>query len=119
MGQYMPLHRPGDTVTFDVTTAVTGGQPVEVGTADMSVAPAAAGSLKYVGVPGHNAAVGDKVTVEVGKVIHEFIASGAVTRGTFLETAAAGKVRTATTGTKAFLALSSAADGATVQALQV
>lgn len=117
--QYLPLFRPGDTVTFDVTTAVTGGQPVEVGSADMSVAPAAALSAKYVGIPGHDAAVGDKVTVEVGKPIHEVVASGAVTRGARLEAAGAGKVRTLTTGEAIFLALSSAADGATVAAIQV
>ena len=46
MAQYLPLFRPGQTVTFDVTTAVTGGQPVEVGAADRSVAPAAAGTNK-------------------------------------------------------------------------
>ncbi|URC18045.1 scaffolding protein [Arthrobacter phage Cole] len=118
MSDYLPLFRPGQTVTFDVTTAVTGGQPVEVGTADRSVAPAAAASTKYVGVAGHDAAVGDKVTVEVGKPVHLLTASGAVTRGTRLETAGAGKVRTITTGANVGLALTSAADGAPVQVLQ-
>ena len=119
MPQYLPLFRPGDTVTFSVTTAVTGGQPVEVGTADFSVAPAAAGSDSYVGVAGHDAAVGDLVTVEVGKPIHELRALGAVARGDLLEAAGAGAVRTATTGRAIFLALTSAADGAPVQAVQV
>lgn len=116
---YLPLFRPGDTVTFGVTAAVTAGQPVEVGTADMSVAPAAAGSAKYVGVAGHDAAVGDKVTVEIGKPIHELTASGAITRGDKLETAAAGAVSTVSTGTAVFLALTSAADGALVRAIQL
>lgn len=118
MAQYLPLFRPGQTVTFDVTTAVTGGTPVEVGTADRSVAPAAAASNKYVGIAGHDAAVGDKVTVEVGNPIHLLIASGAVTRGAKLETAGTGKVRTLTTGTNVGVALTSAADGAAVQVLQ-
>lgn len=118
MAQYLPIHRPGDTVTFDVTTAVVGGTPVEVGTADRSVAPAAAGSTKYVGVAGHDAAVGDKVTVEVGKPIHVLKAVGAVTRGARLEVAAGG-VRTLNTGTAIGVALTSAADGAPVQMLQV
>jgi hypothetical protein len=118
MAQYLPIHRPGDTVTFGVTTAVTGGTPVEVGTADRSVAPAAAGSAKYVGVAGHDAAVGDKVTVEVAKVIHELKAVGAVTRGARLEVAAGG-VRTLASGTAVGVALTSAADGAPVQVLQV
>lgn len=118
MGQYLPLFHPGQTVTFNVTTAVVGGQPVEVGAADRSVAPAAAGSTKYVGIPGHDAAVGDKVTVEVNKTIHLLVASGAIVRGARIETAGAGKVRTRTTGTDIGLALTSAADGATVEILQ-
>ncbi|MBO3663727.1 capsid cement protein [Microbacterium stercoris] len=116
---YLPLFRPGDTVTFGVSSAVTAGQAVEVGTVDMSVAPAAAGSAKYVGVAGHDAAVGDKVTVEIGKPIHELKASGAITRGQKLETAAAGAVRTLAAGTAVFLALTSAADGALVRAIQL
>lgn len=118
MADYLPLFRPGQTVTFDVTTAVTGGGPVEVGAADRSVAPAAAGSNKYVGIAGHDAAIGDKVTVEVGKPVHELTASGAVARGAKLETAGAGKVRTLSTGTNIGLALTTAADGAVVQVLQ-
>jgi hypothetical protein len=117
---YLPLFRPGDTVTFGVTTAVTAGQAVEVSaTADMSVAPAAAASAKYVGVAGHDAAVGDKLTVEVGKPIHELKAVGAITRGAQLEAAASGGVRTLAAGTAIFLALTSATDGALVRAIQL
>lgn len=116
---YLPLFRPGDTVTFGVTTAVTAGQVVELGAADSSVAPAAAASAKVVGVAGHDAAIGDKVTVEVGKPIHELKAVGAIARGARLETAAAGGVRTLTTGTAVFLAITSAADGALVRAIQL
>lgn len=118
MAQYLPVFRPGDTVTFEVTTAVTGGHPVQVGAADRSVAPAQAGSATYVGVAGHDAAVGDKVTVEVGKPIHLLVALGAVARGAKVEAAGAGKIRTATTGTVIGLALTAAADGAPVEVLQ-
>lgn len=116
---YLPLHRPGQVVTFGVTTAVTAGQPVEVGAADFSVAPAAAGSAKYVGIAGHSAAPGDKLAVEVNKVIHELKAVGAVTRGQRLEAAGAGGVRTLAAGTALFLALASAADGAPVPVIQL
>jgi len=119
MSDYLPLFRPGDTVTFGVTTAVTGGQPVEVGTANRTVAPAAAGSAKVVGVAGFDAKPGDKVTVEISKPIHSLTASGAVTRGQRLETAGSGRVRTVSTGTPVYLALTSAADGAAVEALQL
>lgn len=115
---YLPLHRPGQVVTFGVTTAVTAGQPVEVGAADFSVAPAAAASAKYVGIAGHDAAPGDKLAVEVNKVIHELKAVGAVTRGQRLE-AAAGGVRTLAAGQALFLALASAADGAPVPVIQL
>lgn len=118
MGQYLPAFRPADTVTFEVTTAVTGGHPVQVGTVDRSVEPAEAASVTYVGVAGHDAAVGDKVTVEVGKPIHLLTALGAVALGAKVEAAGAGKIRTATTGTVIGLALTSAADGAPVQVLQ-
>ncbi len=84
---YLPLFRPGDTVTFGVTADVTAGQVVEVGAADSSVAPAAAASEKVVGVVGHDAKIGDHVTVELGKPIHELKASGAITRGQRLEAA--------------------------------
>ena len=63
------MSRRYERVTFDVTTAVVGGRYVEVGTADRSVAPAGAVSLKVVGVAGHDAAIGDKVTVEISKPI--------------------------------------------------
>lgn len=118
MADYLPLFRPADTVTFIVTTDVTGGHPVQLGSTDRSVAPAAAGSTTYVGVAGHDAKVGDKVTVEVAKVIHELTAAGVLPRGSQVEAAGAGRVRVATTGTVIGLALSTAADGATVQVLQ-
>ncbi len=120
MAQYLPLFRPGDTVTFGVTTAVVGGQPVEVGTADRTVAPASAGSASYVGVAGHDAAVGDLVTVEVGKPVHELVAAAAVALGERVEAAGAGKVRTAAEGTVIGLALTAAAaDGDSVNVLQL
>lgn len=119
MASYLPLFRPGDTVTFGVTADVLGGQVVEVGTGDSSVAPAAAGSAKVVGVAGHDAKIGDKVTVEIGKPIHELKASGAITRGQKLETAAAGTVRTVSTGDAVYLAITSATDGALVRAIQL
>ena len=105
MAQYLPAFRPGDTVTFDVTTAVVGGRYVEVGTADRSVAPAGAVSLKVVGVAGHDAAIGDKVTVEISKPIDLIPCAAAVARGAKVEAAVAGKVQTATTGQVLGLAL--------------
>lgn len=118
MAQYLPAFRPGDTVTFEVTTPVTGGHPVQVGSIDRSVAPAATASTTYVGVAGHDAAIGDKVTVEIGKPVHLLVAAGAVALGAQVEAAGGGKIQTATTGTVIGLALTAAVDGASVQVLQ-
>ncbi|MFJ3957705.1 DUF2190 family protein [Arthrobacter sp. NPDC090010] len=113
--QYLPKYRPGDTVTFVAGAAVTAGQPVELGATDRAVVPAAAASVKVVGIPGHDAAVGEHVTVELGKPVHILAASGAIARGTKVEAAGSGKVRTATTGTALGLAITTAADGALVE----
>lgn len=102
---YLPAFRPGDVVTFDVTTAVLAGRVVQLGTADRSVAPAGAASTTLVGVAGHDAAVGDKVAVELGKAIDLIPCAAAVARGAKVEAAAAGKVQTVTTGTAFGLAL--------------
>lgn len=118
MPQYVPLFRPGTAVTFEVTTAVTGGHPVQVGTVNRSVAPAAAGSVTVVGIAGHDAAVGDQVTVEVGKPVHELKASGAVALGDLVEAAGNGAVRKATADAAIGMALTAAADGALAQILQ-
>lgn len=118
MGQYLPIHRPGQTITFGVTSAVTGGQLVQVGAADLTVAPAVADSASVIGVAGHDAAVGDKLTVEVGKVIHELTAAGAIVRGSHVEPAGGATVRTLADSEPFGLALNSAANGQPVRVLQ-
>ena len=105
MGQYLPAFRPGETVTFDVSADVTGGRYVEVGSADRAVAPAGAASVKVVGVAGHDAKVGDKVTVEISKPIDLVPCAAAVARGAKVEAATGGKVQTVTTGQGVGLAL--------------
>lgn len=117
--EYLPPFRPGSVVTFTAAAAVTAGQVVELGSSDWSIAPAAAASAKVVGVAGHDGGVGDKVAVEVNKVIHELKSSGAVTRGQRLEVAAGGAVKTLASGTAVYLALASAVDGALVPVIQL
>ncbi len=119
MGQYTPIHRPGEKVTFSVTADVTGGQLVQVGAVDNSVAPAAADSTSVVGVAGHDAKVGEKLTTELGKFVHELKASGAIARGTRVEAGPAGTVRALTADSVAYgLAITTAADGAPVRVIQ-
>lgn len=120
MANYLPLYRPGDTVTFDVTEDVAGGQLVQVGDAPYSVAPAEAASTTIVGVAGHDAAVGDKATIELGKPIHELTASGAIALGDRVAAGADGTVATATEGQTAYgLAINSAADGGRAHIIQL
>ena len=67
--------------------------------------------MKVIGVAGHDAAVGDKVTVEVSKTIDLVPCAAAVARGAKVEAAAAGKVQTATTGQVVGLALNTTTAG--------
>ena len=117
MSDYLPLYRPGDTLTFGVTAEVTGGTPVDL-SGDWAVKPAAADSTTVVGIAGHDAGIGDKVSVEVGAVVHELTASAAITVGDHLAPAGGGKVKTVASG-GLWLALASAAANAAVPALKL
>ena len=66
---------------------------------------------------GHDAAAGEKVTVELGRPVHLLTAAGAIARGAQVEAAGNGRVRTATEGTVIGTALTAAADGAAVEIL--
>ena len=117
MSDYLPLYRPGDTLTFGVTADVVGGAQVDL-SGDWAVKPAAADSTTVVGIAGHDAGIGDKVTVEVGAAVHELTASAAVTVGDHLAPAGGGKVKTVASG-GLWLALASAAANAAVPALKL
>ena len=96
MTEYLPKFKPGQTVTFTATAAITGGQLVEV-SGDRSVAPAGAASTKVVGVAGHDAKSGDLVTVHMGGVQHIASTAAAITAGAAVQAAADGKVVAGTT----------------------
>lgn len=93
MSDYTPVFTPGDAVPFTASAAVTGGQLVEATTAG-NVGPAGATSVKVIGVAAFDAAIGARVTVHIGKVVHEAVASGTVAVGDNLAAAAAGQVVT-------------------------
>ncbi len=105
-------------VTFEATTAISGGQVVEV-TGDRKVGVAGAASTKVVGTAGHDAAIGDQVTVNITRCIDTVVAAAPVVAGAAVESAAAGKVQTQTTGATFGLALTAAtAAGGTIQVLR-
>lgn len=119
MADYTPIHAPGHEITQTASAAITGGQ-VLMNSGNGTVAPAAAASVKYVGVAAHDAASGALVTVFTGVgMVHETTAQGAVTAGQLLKAGTVvGTVANLDTGTfdqVIGVAISGAADGALVK----
>lgn len=118
MPDYVPIHNPGNEITQTASAAITGGQ-VLMNSGVNTVAPAAAASLKVVGVAAHDAASGARVTVLSGPgMVHESTAAGAVAAGDQLVSGAAGTVSPIGAGTPGQIigvALTTAADTALVQ----
>lgn len=119
MADHLLKFKPGQAVSFAATTAIVGGQLVEV-TGNRSVGvPTAAASAKAIGTAGHDAAVNDQVVVHLNGPVDTFIAAAAIAAGVNVEAAAAGKAQTATTGRVLGLTLSAAtAADQTVQVLR-
>ena len=119
MADHLLKFKPGESVTFKATTAITGGQVVEVtGSRTVGVASAAA-STKAIGTAGHDAAIGDDVVVLVGSPIDTMVTSAAVAAGAGVEASTAGKVQVATTGRVLGIAISAAtAADQTIQVLR-
>lgn len=117
---YVPLYKPGQTITSQVSAAVVGGQLLAV-SGSGTVAPAGAASTAWVGVAAFDApTVGDKVTIHCGGV-QRLVASGAITAGAGVIAGANGTVATGlgTVGQQVGIALTTAADTALVEVLMV
>lgn len=111
MADYLPIRIPGQALVATASAAITAGQIVEVSGND-TVAPAAADSVKWLGVAAFDAKAGDRVTVHAGGT-QAPKASGAVTAGDQVAVAAGGTVATSAEGVGAVgVALTNAADGA-------
>lgn len=116
MPEYVPLFKPGNAVTRRASADLVGGQVVAV-TGSGTVGPAGAASASWVGVVAHDAKSGTDVVIHSGGVQRP-VASGAVTAGDAVTTAASGKVVTAaapTALTFVGVAQTTAADGAPVE----
>ncbi|WP_297742045.1 capsid cement protein [uncultured Tessaracoccus sp.] len=96
MADYLPLFKPGQTVTMTASAKVEGGMAVEV-TGDRRVGPAGAASKKYVGVAGHSAAAEEKVTVHLRSHVQRIKAAGGIAAGDTVECGADGTVKTGST----------------------
>lgn len=93
MADYTPIAVPGAAFTLSASATIVGGQVVAV-TGSGTVGPAGASSGAVVGVAAFDAASGSDVTVYTGFIVHESVASGTVTAGDQVVSAAAGQVAT-------------------------
>ena len=123
MADYLPLYLPGKAVPMTASAAITGGRLVYV-SGSGTVANTTSATTLPVGTAAHDvAASGDRVTVFGRGTVHRLVASGAITAGGLVAAAAAGAVAAHTGGTndnRVFgIALTTAADGATVEIMEV
>lgn len=81
MADYTPVALPGTAYTFQASGTITGGDLVGMTGALTVNKVSSLASLAYVGVAGHDAAIGQKVTVYMDKAVHESVADGAITSG--------------------------------------
>jgi len=90
MADYTPVF-PLGAAPFTMTTSaiVTGGNLVE-STGTGTVAHAGALSAKVIGIAGHDAASGAKLTVWPLNCVHETVTAAGVTAGNHLKAVAAG-----------------------------
>ena len=98
MADHLLKFKPGQAVTFTASTAIVGGNTVEV-TGNRTVGvPAAAASTKTIGSAAHDAAINDPVIVHLVGAVDTFICAAAIAAGANVENATLGKVQTATSG---------------------
>jgi hypothetical protein len=137
MPEYSPVLLPGLTGTFTAAADTTGGEPVEVvgsGTvAKCTPGPSGLGSACYVGIAAHDARAGLHLTVVMDNTVHEGAADGAINaRDQLMASSRTGRQVTAVPAAASTpgqadinaaravigLALTTAADGATVRWIQ-
>lgn len=119
MSDYLPVKADGDEITFVAASAITGGQVVYM-TAAGTVATTTAATDAVLGVAAFDAGTGDNVTVYC-EGVHELTASGSITAGATVASAASGQVAAFGAGTNYAQvfgrAITSASNGAKVRVL--
>lgn len=86
MGDYTPIALPGGTFTSQASGTITGGDPVVVSGSGTVARASTLADDSYLGVANHDALNGQKVTLTLGRAVHESIADGTVTAGDQLTT---------------------------------
>lgn len=119
MGAYEPKFLYNDVVTGTASTTITGQQALIV-SGNGTVGPASATSPAFVGVAAFDAASGERVSFFPRGKVHISTASGAITAGARVDTAAAGAVATGAASVNNIgIALTTAADTALVEWMEI
>jgi len=116
MAEYVPLYKPGESISSTASAAITGGQLCAV-SGSGTVAPTGAAGATWLGVAAFDVANGERVTLHKGGV-QRLTASGAITAGDIVVPAAAGSVASNAApgaGQQVGVALTTAANGASVE----
>jgi hypothetical protein len=90
VADYTPVALPGQSYTFTASNTIFGGDAVEITGPNAVGRIATAASVKYIGVAGHDAVNGVKVTVIMQGPMHESVAEGTVTAGDQLVSSSVG-----------------------------
>lgn len=130
MAEYLPKFKPGDSITGVASGTITGGKLVYA-SGDGTIAQTGAAANIPVGVASRDAVSGDRVGYFARGMVHRLTAAGAITGGDQVVAAAGGAVATlaATAGATAAdinaarqlfgIALTTAANGATVEIMEI
>lgn len=123
MADYVPLFLPGQAVTgYTASATVVGGRAAYV-SGDGTVANAATAANIPVGIFSQDFASGEKVGFFGRGTVHRLVASGTVTAGDVVESAAGGAFATHTQGTndvRSFaIALTTATTGNSFEAMEI
>lgn len=119
MGAYEPKFLYSDQITATASATVTGKQLLAV-TGNGTVGPAGAASPAVVGAAAYDAAANTRVGYFPRGKVHVSTASGAITAGARVDAGANGTVATAATApTNVGIALTTAADGADVEWMEI
>ena len=101
MPDYTPKHTNHQPFGRTASAAITGGTPVAI-SGSGTVGPAAANSLAVVGIAGHDAAAGQRVTVHpLPGAIHRLAAAVAISAGSPVKANGSGQIAAHVSGTDA------------------
>lgn len=81
MADYTPVFLPGQQITLQASGTIAGGDILVVSGSGTVAKATGLADVKYIGVAGHDAVSGQKVTVFCRGIVNESIADGTVTAG--------------------------------------